>query len=126
MRLLLDSCIWGPTAPPLIAAGHDVVWAGNWSEDPGDEHILRIAHDEDRILITLDKDFGKLAVVHGLSHSGIVRLVRIPAQQQAAVCLYVLNIHGEELSAGAIVTAERGRLRIRRPDDDSETDGGQR
>ncbi|MDA1129612.1 MAG: DUF5615 family PIN-like protein [Chloroflexi bacterium] len=58
-----------------MSAGHDVAWAGEWIEDPGDEEILRLAHSESRILVTLDKDFGELAVLHQQPHSGILRLV---------------------------------------------------
>jgi predicted nuclease of predicted toxin-antitoxin system len=97
-------------------AGHDVVWAGEWSEDPGDDEILARAHRERRVLVTLDKDFGELAVVRGVAHSGIIRLVKISARRQAAVCLAVLTAHGEELQQGAIVTAELNRLRIRPPE----------
>jgi len=63
MRLLLDTCVWGGALAPLRNAGHDVVWGGDWPEDPGDEDILETAHREKRILITFDKDFGELAVV---------------------------------------------------------------
>jgi predicted nuclease of predicted toxin-antitoxin system len=111
MKLLLDTCVWGGAKHDLIAAGHDVVWAGDWPEDPGDEQLLSRAHAEDRIVVTLDKDFGELAIVHGQAHAGIVRLVDHSATQQAA--LHVLSLHGAELEAGAIVTAEPGRLRLR-------------
>jgi predicted nuclease of predicted toxin-antitoxin system len=87
--------------------------------DPGDEEILAQAHREGRILITLDKDFGELAIVHGRPHSGIVRLVNIRAKEQAIVCEAVLAKHGDELLRGAIVTAEPGRLRIHPPPDAS-------
>ncbi|MEM8961626.1 MAG: DUF5615 family PIN-like protein, partial [Acidobacteriota bacterium] len=60
MKLLLDSCVWGPAQSQLEAAGFDTVWAGDWDEDPGDEEILVRAFQERRILITLDKDFGDL------------------------------------------------------------------
>jgi len=40
VKLLLDSCVWGGTATGLRAAGHDVVWSGDWPADPGDEEIL--------------------------------------------------------------------------------------
>src|SRR6266540_970754 len=115
MKLRLDTCVWGGAGKELEAAGHEVVWAGDWPEDPGDEEILACAHSQGRILVTLDKDFGELAIVHGCPHSGILLLVEIPAKQQAAVCQQVLSSHGTELQAGAIVTAERGRLRIRPP-----------
>jgi predicted nuclease of predicted toxin-antitoxin system len=62
VKLLLDTCIWGGAIPPLQAAGHDVIWTGTWDVDPGDEEILARAYREERILITLDKDFGELAI----------------------------------------------------------------
>ena len=59
MRLLLDTCVWGGACKDLRANGHDVVWAGEWPEDPGDEEILQRAYREERVLVTLDKDFGE-------------------------------------------------------------------
>ena len=121
MKLLLDTCVWGGAAPVLRQAGHDVVWAGDWNEDPGDDAILGRAHDEARILVTLDKDFGELVVVRGAAHSGIVRVVNTSARQQANAILQVLGRYAVELSKGALVTAEPGRVRIRLvPDDDLE------
>jgi predicted nuclease of predicted toxin-antitoxin system len=115
VKLLLDACVWGGACQELEAGGHDVVWAGAWSTDPGDEEILAYAHREGRILVTLDKDFGELAIVRGLPHSGILRLVSLSARRQAGVCQQVLARYGDALVSGAIVTAEPGRLRIRPP-----------
>ena len=42
MKILLDSCVWGKARGELGSAGHDVVWAGNWPKDPGDEEILGV------------------------------------------------------------------------------------
>ncbi|MDQ3774666.1 MAG: DUF5615 family PIN-like protein [Pseudomonadota bacterium] len=113
MRILLDSCVWGGARETLEDAGHDVVWSGDWKQDPGDSEILAIAHREGRILVTLDKDFGELALVYRVPHCGILRLVNFPARQQAIACLKVLELHGDELRQRAIITAEPGRLRIR-------------
>jgi predicted nuclease of predicted toxin-antitoxin system len=115
VKILLDSCVWGQAAAELRTAGHDVIWAGDWHEDPGDEAILASAHAEERILVTLDKDFGELAIVHGHPHHGIIRIVNFSTRQQAAACLAALAAHGEALLAGAIVTVESGRMRIRPP-----------
>lgn len=81
--------------------------------DPGDDEIMALAHHEGRILITLDKDFGELAVVRGQAHAGVIRLAILPAVQQARFCLMVLARYGLELQAGAIVTIEPGRIRVR-------------
>jgi predicted nuclease of predicted toxin-antitoxin system len=116
MKLLLDSCVWGGALAELLAAGHDVDWAGQWPQDPGDDQVMAHALAEGRILVTLDKDFGELVVVRGLPHGGILRLANFPARQQAKACLRVLALHGAELEAGALVTAEPGVLRVRPPD----------
>jgi predicted nuclease of predicted toxin-antitoxin system len=113
VKLLLDTCVWGKAADELRAAGHDVVWAGDWTSDPGDDAILAQAYAARRILVTLDKDFGELAVLHNQPQSGILRLVNFSARQQAAACLAVLVAHGDDLLTGAIVTAEAGRMRVR-------------
>jgi predicted nuclease of predicted toxin-antitoxin system len=63
MMVLLDTCVSGTLRQPLRAAGHDVIGTGEWEEDPGDESILDYAHSEGRVLITLDKDFGTLAIL---------------------------------------------------------------
>lgn len=115
MKLLLDACVWGKAASELIAAGHDALWAGDWNEDPSDDDILSRAHSEARVVVTLDKDFGTLAVFHNVPHTGILRLVDVPARDQAKLCLTVIARHAAELAAGAIITAGRGRLRIRPP-----------
>lgn len=116
MKFLLDSCVWSGTHVELTAAGHDVTWIGDWPEDPGDEEILAHAYAEGRILVTLDKDFGELAIVRGTPHYGIWRLVNIAARQQAAVCLHIIARYGAGLQAGTIITAAPGRLRLRPPD----------
>lgn len=114
MKVLLDTCVTSSAKPGIEAAGHDVVWSGDWDKDPGDEAILKSAFREGRVLVTIDKDFGELAVLRGAAHCGILRLVNFRAAQQAAVCVQVLAAHGKDLQSGAIITAEPGRLRIRR------------
>ncbi len=117
MKLLLDSCVSGRVQAVLVAAGYDdVVWVGNWAEDPGDEEILATAYREGRILVTLDKDFGELAIVRGIPHCGIMRLVNLTSQQQSVVCLRIIELYGEDLQRGAIITTELSRVRIRPPE----------
>ena len=76
MRVLMDSCVSGRAVDVVRAAGHDVVWAGEWPEDPGDEQIFRVGVAESRVVVvTIDKDFGELAIVQGIAHFGLIRLV---------------------------------------------------
>ena len=113
MKVLLDTCVCLQARDALQAAGHDVIWGGDWARDPGDEAILALAFREGRVLVTLDKDFGGLAVLQGASHCGILRLVNFRVSEQAPVCLRVLADHSQDLHKGALITAEPGRIRIR-------------
>lgn len=82
MNVLLDTCVWRGALRDLERAGHDADWSGDWPVDPGDDEILRRADEENRVLVTLDKDFGELAVVRGRPHRGIIRLVGFAAREQ--------------------------------------------
>jgi hypothetical protein len=61
----------------LIAEGHDAEWCGDWQKDPGDSAVLAYAHEHRRILLTLDKDFGELAILKGY---------RMPASSASPAC----------------------------------------
>jgi predicted nuclease of predicted toxin-antitoxin system len=113
MKVLLDSCVWGGAKEALQASGHDTKWAGNLTPDPGDEAILNTAYREKRVLVTLDKDFGELAIVYDKPHCGIIRLVGHSARRQGPVCVEILKKYARELQNAAIITVEPGRVRIR-------------
>lgn len=111
--ILLDSCVWGGALSALSLLGHDVVWSGSWPKDPGDAAILAAAHSEQRILVTLDKDFGELATLHGLPHSGIIRLTGFRVAQMPNAIHHIVQTYGKELIDGAIITVDPDRVRIR-------------
>lgn len=113
MRLLLDSCLSPGVVNRLIQAQHDVVWVGERETDPGDEEILAEAFADARIVVTLDKDFGELAIVFGRPHAGIIRLANLRVDRHADLVQQVLAAHGDKLSSGAIITVEPHRIRIR-------------
>ncbi|MCF8052735.1 MAG: DUF5615 family PIN-like protein [Desulfobacterales bacterium] len=113
MKVLLDTCIARSAFHILVAAGHDVVWAAEWTSDPGDEEILKIAYEDIRVVVTLDKDFGELAVLKKRPHAGIIRLVEISTKEQGEVAKKVLAKYAAELSSAAIITAGKQKVRIR-------------
>jgi predicted nuclease of predicted toxin-antitoxin system len=113
MRVLLDTCIWKGAKKELEAEGHDVEWVGEWPEDPGDKEILAYAYKEKRVLVTMDKDFGELAIVYDRPHCGIIRLVNLKTTDQSRVCSQVIKRYVEDLRCGGIITAYEGRVRIR-------------
>jgi predicted nuclease of predicted toxin-antitoxin system len=100
-------------AEQLHRDGVDVVWAGDWPEDPGDPAILERAYREGRVLITHDKDFGELAILHQHPHVGIVRIIDIPVTELSYVCQRTVTFYARELADGAILTVENRRTRVR-------------
>ena len=69
MKFLVDRCAGHRLAQWLRDKGHDVVESAKQGEDPGDEAILEWAASEQRILITMDKDFGELVFKNSVSIS---------------------------------------------------------
>lgn len=115
MNVLLDSCVSTSAASELRKAGHDVITTDIFGSDPGDRAILAYGLQNTRTVVTIDKDFGELAVLHKQPHCGIIRLVDVPTSRQGSVTAEALANHGDELLAGAIVTIEPTRIRIRSP-----------
>ena len=110
--MLLDGCVWGGAHDELAAAGHEVESVADWPRDPGDSEILADAHRNGQVFVTLDKDFGEIAIVRRQPHSGIVRLVTLRAEDQGSAAVAALARYREELAKGAILTVEPGRVRV--------------
>jgi predicted nuclease of predicted toxin-antitoxin system len=119
MKLLVDSCAGRRLARSLQAAGHDVVFAGDWEQDPGDDEILAFAQRGSRVIITRDKDFGTMAVRDRRAHSGIIRLVELPPGREIAICQHLLSRHEMDLRRRVVITAEPRRIRFRETDPES-------
>jgi predicted nuclease of predicted toxin-antitoxin system len=69
----------------LEAAGHDVVWVRMAAPGTTDPDVLVWAAREERILLTLNKDFGELARASALRPTCGVVLLRTPMPGPAAV-----------------------------------------
>lgn len=115
IRILLDSCVWGGVLGALRDLGWDVEWVADPGPDPGDTAILARALAEDRILVTLDKDFGELVHLRGLAHPGIVRFTPCLPTAQSACIAAVIEAHAADLRKGAMVVVTRSRVRVRLP-----------
>src|SRR3989338_4480357 len=77
MRFLADENFPAEAVSALRKNGHDVVWIRTEAPGSADPVVLERAQNEDRILITFDKDFGELAFRFGLPSSSGVVLFRI-------------------------------------------------
>ena len=115
MRFLTDRCAGRRLAVWLRSNGHDVVEAQTLGPDPGDRALLERAGAEDRILVTLDKDFGELIYLRRLSHAGLILLPDVRVPQRIEAIRAVIEGHRQALEERSVVTVRGGRIRISHP-----------
>ena len=77
MQFLADESCDFAVVRALRAVGYDVSAMVEISPGAEDESVLAIARSQNRVLLTEDKDFGKLAYADGQNTAGVV-LIRFP------------------------------------------------
>lgn len=112
MTFLLDVCVSSRSLTAfLVAQGHDVVSALAIDPSASDEHLLALALQDDRVLITEDKDFGELVFVQARLHGPLVRVVELSVDEQVRAVGELLDQYLHELTGHVIVTVTRIRRR---------------
>src|SRR2546423_1625438 len=101
MNFLLDESAEVKIAAFLEIRGHDVKYVKrDYPIGWPDHRVLALAHSEQRILITNDRDFGELVFRHHQPHSGVIYF-RLPldttAAQKIAWLLQLLTSHQADL-----------------------------
>ncbi|MBD2605023.1 DUF5615 family PIN-like protein [Scytonema hofmannii FACHB-248] len=116
MKLLLDQDVYAVTASFLIDAGHDVVLVGMIGlEQASDEEILRLAQEENRVLITRDRDYGNLVFVKAIG-TGVIYLRVLPKTVKAVhnELARVLQSYSEAELIGGFLVVEPDGHRFRK------------
>ena len=115
MKFLLDVCVSSRSLVAfLVGQGHDVLSAVAVDPRASDARLLAVALQDERVLVTEDKDFGELVFVRRLPHGPIVRLVGLTVDEQVHGIAELLQGHAAELTDPVIATITRGRIRLRR------------
>jgi len=95
MRILANENFPGDTVAVLRQRGHDVAWVRMDASGSSDQQVLRRAQEEDRLLVTFDKDFGELAFRFELPASSGIILFRIVALSSEYVTNTVVTTQGQ-------------------------------
>jgi predicted nuclease of predicted toxin-antitoxin system len=114
MRFLADEGIDRSIVDGLRKLGFDVFYVIEEIRSINDDIVLQIALDENRILVTRDKDFGELVYRLHKAHSGVIllRLEGYTTQERAEmVCKLVEQYHGQLSNAFSVI--QKGIIRIR-------------
>jgi predicted nuclease of predicted toxin-antitoxin system len=117
MKLLLDQGTPRRAAAWLRQSGLGVVHTGEEGlSTAADAQILEIAREQDRVGVTLDADFHTMMAISGAASPSVIR-VRMEGLTNAPLAALLLNGIGQcqrELNAGALVTVQENRIRLRR------------
>jgi predicted nuclease of predicted toxin-antitoxin system len=109
MRFLVDECTSPSVARWLQSLGHEVFSVYDLARGSSDADITQQAFDEDRILITNDKDFGEMVFRSGKPHHGVIllRLEDERAANKIAVLEKLLTNYENRIPDNFIVVTER-------------------
>jgi predicted nuclease of predicted toxin-antitoxin system len=114
VRWLADECVAAELVEHLRAAGHDAAYMAELTPSMRDEQVIDRARDDNRLLLTEDKDFGELVFHRGRLVPGLV-LLRIGSGRQELRWLRlqaVIALVGERL-IGRHTVIDETRFRSR-------------
>ena len=116
MRLLADQDVYAVTVSLLRHNEHDVVTATDLGlSSASDAALLQAAIDDQRLLLTRDRDFGTLEFAGQIQYGVIyLRIAKAAIQAVHTELLRVLDSYAEEDLRRSLVVVEAGRHRIRR------------
>ncbi len=114
LKLLVDVGVGKAVEEWLRDAGHDVLAIRDINPRMPDVDILALAVREQRLVITMDKDFGELVYRSGQPHAGILllRLEGARSREKVVIIQQIFTRYANRLPSHFSVYQHR-RLRIR-------------
>lgn len=114
LRILVDVGVGKAVEEWFRVNGHDIQAVRDRDPKTDDADILAWAVSEQRIVITMDKDFGELVYHSGQAHSGVLllRLEDASSEEKVRLVDEIVNTYADQLPDSFAVYQD-GRLRVR-------------
>jgi predicted nuclease of predicted toxin-antitoxin system len=116
LRILADMGVSTSVVEGLKMAGYDAIHIRErLPVTAEDEEILAVGASEQRIIVTMDHDFGDLLFHRGAKTPSLI-FFRVNDERPASVLgrlKLVLATVADDLTSGAIVVVEDARIRVR-------------
>ena len=114
MRFLADECCDTGLVSSLREDGHDVLYVLERKAGVSDDEVLIEAYNEERILVTEDKDFGELVYRLKKRSRGII-LIRMDVKERQMKWLRLKKLieNYEERLPGHVVVIDSHKYRFR-------------
>ncbi|ASJ02339.1 hypothetical protein A3L09_03265 [Thermococcus profundus] len=112
MRFLADENVPYGVVRRLKREGIDIVSVYDIKRGITDEEVARMATEENRVLVTFDKDFGMIVFVEGLKIPGLI-LLRFQPKNINFIYTMLKNVVTRDIDFyGKIVTVHEDKIRI--------------
>lgn len=114
LKFLVDVGVSKKAEEWLRKNGYDVKAVRESDPRMDDREVLKSAISENRMVVTMDKDFGELVFNSHLTHSGVL-LLRIEdanSNEKVRILENILGEHKERLT-GNFCVFQNGKLRIK-------------
>ena len=114
LRFLIDVGVSKAVEEWLAHERYDVRAVHQINPHMSDREILQIAATEDRVVITMDKDFGELVYRLKRPHTGVllIRMAEARGDEKLAAIQQILRNHSDKLH-GRFCVYQNHRLRVR-------------
>lgn len=95
MRFLADESCDFAVVRALRTDGHDVLAVSEFQSRSDDQGVIELAFAESRILLTEDKDFGRLVFATHVDSPGVI-LIRFPGSARITLSTAVRRLVAEQ------------------------------
>jgi len=114
MKFLIDVGVGKKVEEWFKENNYDVKCVRDINIHSKDKDILRLAASENRMIITMDKDFGELVYNSGMFHSGvlILRLEDAEGEDKVDIVKRIMTGFAEKIE-NKFCVFQNGKLRIR-------------
>src|SRR5579872_3690748 len=114
MKILADENIARDVVAWLRASGNDVLFAAEEHPGAADTNWANRAEQEQRVILTADKDFGELIFRDGLTSHGIV-LLRLDASTVSEILTRLQSVWSvvEANPSGRFIVITESKVRVR-------------
>jgi predicted nuclease of predicted toxin-antitoxin system len=116
VKFLVDESTGIVVSKKLKQMGFDSVSVIDCMKGAEDEEIMKRAVEEKRVIITNDKDFGRLAGFYKPQGLILLRLKDESVENKIKLVSFVIASYGEAIVGNFLVVSER-KVRVRRLED---------
>ncbi len=116
MKLLADECVEAKIVESLRSKGIQITYVSDVMPGAADDEVLKLANQNEAILLTADKDFGEIVFRQGRAMYGVIllRLHGLSSQTKSVIVFDIISKYTDIL-VGKFTVVTQTSVRITEP-----------